>query len=257
MDFNSKTIDPVSIVPLYKQLLDILSTAIDSNQLKPGDRIPSEKELLDTFNVSRVTIRRAIQELAYQNKVLCVPGKGSFVLQPKIEPLTALTSFSENMRAQGYEPSYQDTSISFIEPNSKIQALLKVGQKERILYIHRMMLAGGSPMAIQNVYLPERIYGRNQALFTAEILNQISLYKILELEIGIPLYRADEWVDSSKATKEEANLLQIQENDPVLVIERVTYSSLEQDPIEFVHQIYTADRYRYKVELFRAQKQRT
>lgn len=256
MDFNSKTIDPVSIIPLYKQLFDILNTAIDSNQLKPGDRIPSEKELLNTFNVSRVTIRRAIQELAYQNKVLCVPGKGSFVLQPKIEPLTALTSFSENMRAQGYEPSYRDTSISYVEPNKKVQTLLKVGQTEKVLNINRMMLAGGLPMAIQNVYLPKRIYERNPALFTPDILNKISLYKILELEIGIPLYRADEWVDSSKATQEEANLLHIKKNDSILVIERVTYSSLEQDPIELVHQIYTASRYRYKVELFRTQRQR-
>lgn len=256
MDFYSKTIDPVSIIPLYKQLFDILNTAIESNQLKPGDRIPSEKELLDAFNVSRVTIRRAIQELAYQNKVQCVPGKGSFVLQPKIEPLTALTSFSENMRAQGYEPSYRDTSISYIEPNKKIQSLLKTNPTQKVLYIQRMMLANGSPMAIQNVYLPESVYGRNPELFSAEILNQISLYKIIELELGIPLYRADEWVDSSKATQEEAALLNIRKDDSVLVIERVTYSPLEQDPIELVHQIYTASRYRYKVELFRSQKQK-
>ena len=106
MDLNSRTIDSESIVPLYKQLFHYLNSAIQNHEFKPGDRIPSENELAREFNISRVTIRRALQELAQQEKIVSVPGKGSFVLQPKIEPLTALTSFSENMRAQGYEPSY-------------------------------------------------------------------------------------------------------------------------------------------------------
>jgi len=118
------------------------------------------------------------------------------------------------------------------------------------------MLADGMPMAIQNVYLPERIYNRNSLIFIPEILNQISLYKILELELGVILFRADEWVNASKANQEEAHLLNIKKDDSVLIIERITYSPAMQDPVEYVHQIYTASRYRYKVELFRSQSQR-
>lgn len=220
----------------------------------PGDRIPSESELAKEFNISRVTIRHALQELIHQEKIISVPGKGCFVLQPKIEPLTALTSFSENMRSQGYEPSYQDAIVSYILPNRKIQAHLKVTEREQVIHIHRLMLADRSPMAIQNVYLPGRVYRRNPALFIPELLNQISLYKILEFELGLKLFRADEWVDAAKATQEEATLLQIKNDDSVLVIDRVTFSSPEKDPIEYVHQLYTASRYRYKVELFRSQR---
>lgn len=255
MDQYPKFIYSESIVPLYKQLLHYLNSAIDNHQLKPGDRIPSENELAKEFNISRVTVRRALQELAHQERIISVPGKGRFVLQPKIEPLTALTSFSENMRAQGYEPSYKDTTVTFVNPTKKIQIHLKVSEKEQVLHIHRMMLADNIPMAIQNSYLPERIYNRNPSLFTPEILNQISLYKILELELGLTLFRADEWVDASKATQEEANLLNIKKDDSILVIDRVTYSTTEPDPIEYVHQLYTANRYRYKVELFRSQRQ--
>lgn len=254
MDLNPKVIDSESIVPLYKQLFHYLNSAIESNQLKPGDRIPSENELAKEFNISRVTIRRALQELSHQEKIVSVPGKGSFVLKPKIEPLTALTSFSENMRAQGYEPSYRDTVVTFISPTKQIQSHLKVSEKERVLHIHRLMLADGIPMAIQNVYLAERVYRRNPSLFIPEILNQISLYKIFELELGLSLFRADEWVDASKATQEEADLLHIKKDDLVLVIDRVTYSTTEPDPIEFVHQLYNDSRYRYKVELFRSQR---
>jgi GntR family transcriptional regulator len=86
-------------------------------------------------------------------------------------------------------------------------------------------------------------------------LNQISLYKLFELKLSLFLFRADEWVDASKATQEEAGLLQIKKDDSVLVIDRVTYSTTEPDPIEYVHQLYSASRYRYKVELFRPQRQ--
>jgi GntR family transcriptional regulator len=183
-----------------------------------------------------------------------VPGKGSFVLQPKIEPLTALTSFSENMQAQGYEPSYQDANVALIRPTKQIQTHVKISDNEQVLNIHRIMLADGVPMAIQNVYLPERVYQRNPSLFVPEVLNQISLYKLFELRLGLFLFRADEWVDASKATQNEATLLHIKKEDSVLVIDRVTYSASEPDPIEYVHQLYSASRYRYKVELFRSHR---
>jgi GntR family transcriptional regulator len=256
MNLNSKFFDSDSVVPLYRQLFQYLNSAIESHQLKPGDRLPSENELAQEFNISRVTIRHALQELAHQEKIVSVPGKGCFVLHPKIEPLTALTSFSENMRAQGYDPSYKDTLVSFITPAKQIQTHLKVTEKERVLHIHRMMLADGVPMAIQNVYLAERVYSCNPTLFVPDTLNKISLYKIFELELGFTLFRADEWVDASKATEEEARLLNIKKDDSVLVIERETYASNEPDPIEYVRQAYTASRYRYKVELFRSQRQR-
>jgi GntR family transcriptional regulator len=254
MDLNSRTIDSENIVPLYKQLFHYLNSAIENHEFKPGDRIPSENELAREFNISRVTIRRALQELAHQEKIVSVPGKGSFVLQPKIEPLTALTSFSENMRAQGYEPSYQDAAVAFVTPSKQIQTHLKVAEKERVLHIHRIMLADGVPMAIQNVYLAKRIYGRNPALFIPDVLNQISLYKLFELKLGLFLFRADEWVDASKATEEEAGLLHVKQDDLLLIIDRVTYASNEPDPIEYVHQLYNAGRYRYKVELFRSRR---
>jgi GntR family transcriptional regulator len=245
-----------SIIPLYKQLKNHIINLIDDGVFNIGDCLPSEKDLENQFNVSRITIRRALQELVVEGKIVRIPGKGSFVLQPKIEPLTALTSFSENMRAQGYEPSYKDTVITFVKPTRTIQSHLKVPESERVLHIHRMMLANGEPMAIQNLYLAERIYSREPSLFIPELLNKISLYKIFELELGLTLFRADEWVDASKATQEEASLLNIKKGDSVLVIDRVTYSSTEPDPIEYVHQLYTASRYRYKVELFRSQRQR-
>lgn len=246
-------VDRNNILPLYEQVKKHLMSLIEDGILAPGDILPSEKTLEDQFSVSRVTIRRALQELAHEERIVRVPGKGSFVLQPKIEPLTALTGFSENMRAQGYEPSYQQANISIIDPNPSITNKLQIHQNSQVVHINRLMLADGLPMAIQKAYLPYSIYEINPSFFTPEVLTNISMYKVLELELGIKLYRAEEWVDASNADAEEAKKLKISPGDLLLIIERLTYST-ENIPIEYVKLIYPANRYRYKVELFRPTK---
>lgn len=247
--------DRNNLLPLHEQVRQFLVSLIESGRLKPGDRLPSEKELENKFGVSRITVRRALQDLANQDKIMRVPGKGSFVLQPKIEPLTALTSFSENMRAQGYEPSYKKSRVSVVLPESKIASALRLEEEGRALHISRLMCADGLPMALQDAYLPHYIYELNPAFFTPEVLDNISMYKILEVELGIKLYRADEWVDASKARAQEARLLEINRGESILIVERLTFSS-EENPIEYVKLIFPANRYRYKVELFRPSKQR-
>ena len=246
--------DRNTFLPLYEQVRQFLVSLIESGRLKPGDRLPSEKELENKFGVSRITVRRALQDLANQDKIMRVPGKGSFVLQPKIEPLTALTSFSENMRAQGYEPSYQKSQVSVVLPEPKIASALRL-EEGKALHISRLMCADGLPMALQDAYLPHYIYELNPAFFTPEVLNNISMYKILEVELGIKLYRAEEWVDASKARIEEAKLLEINKGESILIVERLTFST-EENPIEYVKLVFPANRYRYKVELFRPSKQR-
>lgn len=247
------TLDSESPRPLYEQLKRNLLERIDAGTLKPGDRLPSEKELEREFGVSRATVRRALQDLTHEERITRVAGKGSFVLHPKIEPLTALTSFSENMRAQGCKPSYSNARVSLVTPPSKVAQLLDLDEGAQTLRIERLMLADDLPMAIQDSYLPHSLLTDTISLFTNELLNNLSLYKILELEVGIRLNRAEEWVDASRALSDEAELLQIEEGDFVLLIERLTFSKANQ-PVEYVKMIFPAKRYRYKVELFRPPK---
>jgi GntR family transcriptional regulator len=211
MDLDPRTIDSESIVPLYKQLFHYLNSAIENHEFKPGDRIPSENELAREFNISRVTIRRALQELVHQEKIVSVPGKGSFVLQPKIEPLTALTSFSENMRASGRIPSCSQTRVTLEEPPPNVAEVLQLYATERAMHIYRLMLADGQSMAIQNSYLPSYIYERNSVLFKPEVLDNTSAYKVMEIEIGIKLFRAEEQVEAAIAYPNEAKDLAISE----------------------------------------------
>ena len=237
-------------VPLYQQIKNYLNDMIMNGRLAPGHRLPSEKELQDRFGVSRITVRQALQELPLEEKVMRVPGKGTFVLQPKIEPLTALTSFSENMRAQGLEPSYCQAQVELVEPPATVRTVLDLSKGEQAVHIHCLMLADGLPMAIQDEYLPPGIYRRNPRLFTPEVLNVTSLYNILERELGIPLIRAEEYVDVARASPQEAELLTMEPDDLVLVITRITVTD-DDIPVEYVKLTFRADCYRYRVELFR------
>lgn len=237
-------------IPLYQQIKQHINNMLLDGRLKPGQCLPSEKELQEQLGVSRITVRQALQELTLEEKVVRVPGKGTFVTHPKIAPLTALTSFSENMRAQGLEPSYQYTHLELIEPPSKVRSALKLGEQEKTLHIHRLMLADGLPMAIQDSFLSENLYRRNPRLFTPEVLNISSLYNLLERELDVSLVHAEEFVDASTARPSEAELLGIKPGDIIMLITRITFST-NNNPIEYVKLVYRADRYRYRVELFR------
>ena len=240
-------------LPLYQHVRNYLEDLILEGQLEPGDQLPSEKDLQNQFGVSRITVRRALQDLSSEGKIQRVAGKGSFVLKPKLEPLTALTSFSENMIAQGYKPSYRNAEISIIAPSSKIKEILNLQEGELVVYLAREMLADGFPMAVQEAYFSERIYFRKPSLFTPEVLNNISFYRVLEIELGIHLNRAEESVDAAQAREDEARKLNINIGDVVLIINRTTFD-IDDRPIEYVKLVFPAERYRYKVELFRPSK---
>lgn len=239
-----------SILPLYEQIKKHILLLIENGLLHSGDKLPSEMELIKQFEVSRVTVRRALQELSHEERIISVPGKGSYVLKPKIEPLTALTSFSENMRAQGYIPSYDKARILFEIASPSIADHLQLKHNSKVIHINRLMLADELPMAIQDAYLPYSIYEQNPTFFRPEILTNISMYKVLELELGIKLVKAEEWVDASKAKLEQAETLSINQDDSILVIKRLTYS-VNDKPIEYVKLVFPANRYRYKVILYR------
>lgn len=244
-----------TMIPLYQQVKSHLEKLIRDGIINPGEQLPSEKELEELFNISRITVRRALQELAAEDKIARFPGKGSFVLQPKIEPLTALTSFSENMRARGFEPSYRNTTVRFTKAPTKAAQFFQYHNDEKVLNINRLLLADEIPMAIQDAYLPASIYEAAPRLFVPEVLNVISMYTTLEFQLGIKLARAEEFVEASQATAAEAEQLSIKRGDLVLVITRLTRAEDDQ-PIEFVKLVFRADRYRYRVELFRPTKRK-
>lgn len=243
--------------PLHHQIREQLRNKIEADEWPVGHVIPPETELAGQASVSRSTIRQAILELVREGYLYRVQGKGTVVTRRKVEPIAALTSFTENMRAMGVHPSHRVLEVAWSEPPRHVAEFLygPSSPPRDCLYIHRLMLADDEPLSIQKAYLPGTLLAGKRHLFTPEHLMRRSLYELLEHECGVALWRAEELLDVSLTRADEAELLGIPSAQPTMIIRRYTYDRSEV-PVEFVKHVFRADRYRYKITMFRTHSDR-
>lgn len=237
-------------IPLYYQIKTRLLEAIENGQLKPGDRVPSERELTERFSVSRMTARQALTELESQGYLFRVQGKGTFVATPKLEqPLAGLTSFTEDMRRRGLEPGAEVLAAEEVSAGKKVAKLLGIAETAPIFRLERLRTAGGEPMALETSHVAVALC---PGLLESEFRNQ-SLYRILADRCGIRLVKATQSLEAVPATAYEAEILHVREGTPLLLMERVSQDGAGQ-PVEFVRSLYRGDRYRFTTELMRREE---
>ncbi len=243
-----------SPVPLYRQIQHLLARAIEGGELVEGTML-SEHELARRFVVSRVTTRQALSELERAGRVVRVQGKGTFVTERrKLEPQSALTSFSENMRALGKEPSYRTLGISRVPASPDVATALELEAGEEVLRIGRLLYADRTEMALMRAFVPRRVFERDRRPWTAERLDRSSFYVILEEELGIALWKAQETVEAVEAGV-EAEFLDVARNALILSVRRRTWDR-DSRLVEYTNLLYRADLYRYQAELFRSPPER-
>lgn len=236
---------------MYRQLGDLIRKRITYGHLVVGERLPSEAQLGERFGVSRITVRQALAELERDGLLERIPGKGTFVRRSakKIERLTRLSGFGENMVALGLEPSYETLRVGREQVPEEVIGRLQIAWTKAYV-IERILLADGEPIGIHTSYLPLWLVGHAPAsAFAREALGQGSLYRAIE-GTGAVLQRADEIVEPGIAGEEEARRLGINEGEQVLKVKRTVYDPDER-PIEYVILTYRADRYSYRIQLQR------
>ncbi len=244
-------IDPTNVIPKYYQLANILRQQIENGDFQPHDTIPSERQLEQRYNLSRPTIRQAIDLLSRQGYLYRVHGKGTFVSPPKLQKgMLELTSFSEDMRHRGLKPGQRILEFGYVIPDSKTRQQLEISDNEKkVLRIKRLRYGDEEPMGLQDSYLA--IDSAN-TITREEIEDKGSIYVILQEKLGIYPTEADETLEVTLATHEEAELLNIKEGSPLLLNERTLWSQ-DRKAIEFVRILYRGDRYKYFVRLTRKQ----
>ncbi|WP_328589513.1 GntR family transcriptional regulator [Priestia abyssalis] len=239
-------VDKDSLLPIYYQIEEGMKELIAREELKPGDLVPSERELAERYDVSRMTVRQAINNLVNDGYLVRQRGKGTFVAHSKIEQgLQGLTSFSEDMRARGMSPSSKLLEFNRIKASMTIAAKLKIGEGESVYEIKRVRLADDIPMAYEMLYISEELVPD----LTEEALGS-SIYEYMENTLNIRIAKGEQVLEASLARKNEAAILQIKEGASVLLIERTSYMENEK-PVEFVQSIYRGDRYKFKIEMER------
>ncbi|RFU84783.1 GntR family transcriptional regulator [Streptomyces triticagri] len=227
---------------LKKHLLDMTET------LPPGTPVPPERTLAAEFDTSRTTVRQALQELVVEGRLERIQGKGTFVAKPKVSQALQLTSYTEDMRAQGLEPTSQLLDIGYITADDRLAGLLDIAAGGRVLRIERLRLASGEPMAIETTHLSAK---RFPAL-RRSLVKYTSLYTALSEVYDVHLAEAEETIETSLATPREAGLLGTDVGLPMLMLSRHSLDG-SSHPVEWVRSVYRGDRYKFVARLKRPQ----
>lgn len=239
-------IDKNSPLPLYYQLEEHIKQTIQAEELLPGDALPSERELSENFQISRMTVRQAITNLVNKGFLFREKGKGTFVSNQKFEQnLQGLTSFTEDMKARQLVPGNKLLHFEIFPAEQEIKERLSLEEDELIYKIRRLRLANDEPIALETSYLPVKLIPG----LTPDILEK-SLYTYIEDELNLKIGHATQTVEAAVVNEEDIKHLNIKKGVPVLLIERETV--LENGtPLEIVKSSYRADRYKFKIDIER------
>lgn len=225
---------------LKRHLLDLLRS------LPPGSPIPTERSLAAEFDVSRTTVRQALAELTVEGRLLRVQGKGTFAAEPKVAQRLQLSSYTEDMRAQGRQPSSRLLEMSEEPADSDLSRLLGIRASAKVLRLNRLRLADGEPMAIETTHLPlARFRGLRRYVTSGG-----SLYQVLRERFGVEMGHAEETIETALASPAEAELLGADIGLPMLLLSRHSFDT-DGKPVEWVRSVYRGDRYKFVATLNR------
>ncbi|HVF47845.1 MAG TPA: GntR family transcriptional regulator [Pyrinomonadaceae bacterium] len=226
--------------PLHAQICAALRRRIQTGKLKSGQSFPSERELVDLYGVSRMTVRQAVLRLRHEGLIYYERGVGSFVSNKKVDLHTRnLVGFSEEMNLLGLKPSSRVMKIECEDPPPQIARELQLAPGEKTFHLERLRLADDEPMAYEDTYLREKFC---PGLKDWD-LKKNSLYQILIDNYGVQMHHASESLEAAIANKFIAKQLGIKVGAPVLLVQRLVFSDTNQ-PLESARTTYRADRYR-------------
>jgi GntR family transcriptional regulator len=230
-------------IPLYIQVREELRDELAA--LAPEAAIPPESRLGERFAVSRITIRRAIDDLVTEGLLVRQQGRGTFRQTPKlVHELNAITSWTDQLKDLGYVPHTAAQELAEIPAPKKIAQLMQIQPDERIIQLRRTRLANNEPITLMVNYIPSKIVPG----FIESGLQTESLYEFLSAHYGLSPTQATDTVETRPASETESERLKIEPWSPVLVVTRV--AQLEDGkPFEVAVAVSRGDRYEYRVTL--------
>jgi GntR family transcriptional regulator len=230
--------------PAYRQIQNVIREQIQTGQLRTGDIVESERELARIHQVSLMTARHALADLAREGIVQRRHGAGTFVAPPKIH-FNKLTSYTEQMasRAMAVESKLLDASV-LIDP--EIAARLGLAPTAPLVRLERVRSAGGEPFALEACYLPGKRFSKLQS----KPWQHPSLFSTLEYQYGIEILYADEEVDGTAADLRTAELLGTARGAALLRIRQIIYSN-DGKSLMYVFGLYRSERHTLTVRRYR------
>ncbi|WP_432139638.1 MULTISPECIES: GntR family transcriptional regulator [unclassified Streptomyces] len=213
-----------------------------TNQLSPGDALPSERQLCVDHGVSRVTVREALSQLVAEGLAVRVHGRGTFVAERTHRSELGLASFHEDMRRLGLEPGTVVLSVSQEPPTSAAAEALGMTEERQAWHVRRLRLADGTPISVEDAWYDAQLLPDLDSVdFTA------SVYDTLASRFAMPVDRAEQTVGAGPASTETAALLGIPRGTAVMTFDRIAFSGKQ--PVEHARSWFRADRYQLHMTL--------
>ncbi|MEV6281813.1 GntR family transcriptional regulator [Kribbella sp. NPDC051770] len=213
-------------------------------RLGEGAALPPERKLAAEFGVSRWTMRQAIRELVADGRLRARQGQGTFVATPKLVQPLALVSYTEALRAQGYEPAREVVTFEEIAADAELAHGLGIHSGEPVHRLERVLLADRQPIGLETTYLAVERFPDLQSVLRPTG----SLYRCLTDELGVRFGEGEEVVETVIASPREAELLQATQSMPMFLLHRNS-RDVEGRPIEVVRSLYRGDRVAFRATL--------
>lgn len=238
---------PLSPVPLYSQLKELLRTRILDGSYPAHSQMPSENELGEIYKVSRITVRQALSDLQKEGLIFKIHGKGTFVAKPKaFQNVSKLQGLAEAMSQMGYEVLNQLLSFKFISANTQVAERLQILEGTKVAEIKRIRLINREPVSLEITYVSQLI---GEQLEKADLITR-DIFLILENDCGVALGHADLAIDAVVANAELIQALNVEAGSPIMRIERLTHAA-DGTPIDFEHLFYRGDAFQYRLRIDR------
>ncbi|HXZ51366.1 MAG TPA: GntR family transcriptional regulator [Burkholderiales bacterium] len=232
--------------PLYRQIKELLLDGLRGGEWRPGDAIPSEIELAARFRVSQGTVRKAIDELATENLLVRRQGKGTFVAthgerQVRFRFLRLAPDGGEPVA-----PERRLLDFRRARAGADLARALQLKTGDGVLVLKRLLVFGGDPVVLEEVWLPGALFKGLTAAAITE--HKGALYNLFETQFGTRMVRAEEKLKARNADAASAELLAVAPGHALLEVERLSYTYGDR-PVEWRRGLYKTDRYFYRSEL--------
>lgn len=229
--------------PLYQQIYEDIKSAIKDGVYKVDEKIPSEAELSEEYGVSRITVRRAIEDLCADGYLTKMQGRGTFVGKPhimrRLSQSKATRSFSEICREAGVTPGAHLIERQIVPVRPDEQEFFGLGPDALLIYVHRVRTADGLGVCDENMFVP---YDDGRDLLTLP-LEDASLFDAIEQATGHRPASNEDWnITAVKATTDQASLLGISVGDPLLRT-HVSFVDAEGRPVCMGRHYFVGSRY--------------
>jgi GntR family transcriptional regulator len=235
-------------IPRYREVADALEQLIASGEMAPGGRVPSERSIAERFGLSRMTARQAVELLVRRGVVYRRPGSGTYVAAPRVEhTLQRLLGFTEQMQAQGVEPSGRVLEVALATVDDPVvAAALELDADARAWLVRRVRYGDDEPLLVESFHVPEAVcpdLGDHDLALG-------SLYAVLRETYGVEPTSAHETIEPTACDEDDAIHLRMRPGAPAILVTRVTRDAGGR-PIEHARDVYRGDRARFVIDLAR------